>query len=66
MSTNRILGVALLILGVVLVLFGLNATEAPAEEITEAFTGRYSDRTMWYLVGGAVSAVVGLALTLKK
>ncbi len=66
MSTNKILGVVLLILGVVLVLFGLNATESPAEEISEAVTGRYTDQTMWYLIGGAVSALVGLVLTLKK
>lgn len=66
MNTNKILGVVLLILGVVLVLFGLNATESPAEEISEAVTGRYTDQTMWYLIGGAVSALVGLVLTLKK
>ena len=66
MSTNKILGIALLVLGVVLVYFGLNATNSPTEEITEAVTGRYSDQTMWYLIGGAVSAVIGLILTLKK
>ncbi len=66
MSTNKILGIVLLVAGGVLVFFGLNATEAPAEELTEAFTGRYSDQTMWYLIGGGVAAVLGLVLLLKK
>ena len=66
MSTNKILGIVLLVAGGVLVFFGLNATEAAAEELTEAFTGRYSDQTMWYLIGGGVAAVLGLVLLLKK
>lgn len=66
MKTNKIIGIILLVLGGVLVFFGLNATEAPMEELSEAVTGRYTDQTMYYLVGGAVSAVVGLVLLLKK
>lgn len=66
MKTNRIIGIVLLVLGAVLIFFGLNATEAPMEELSEAVTGRYSDETMYYLIGGAVSVVVGLVLLLKK
>ena len=66
MSTNKLIGIVLLVLGGVLLFFGLNATEAPMEELTEAVTGNYSDKTMYYLIGGAVSAVVGLVLLLKK
>jgi len=66
MKTNKIIGIVLLVLGAVLIFFGLNATEAPMEELTEAVTGKYSDETMYYLIGGAVSAVVGLVLLLKK
>ncbi len=66
MSTNKIIGIVLLVLGAVLVYFGLNATEAPMEEISEAVTGRYSDQTMYYLIGGAISAILGLVLLLKK
>lgn len=66
MSTNKIIGLVLLVLGAVLVFFGLNATEAPLEEASEALTGSYSDETMYYLIGGAVAAVVGIVLLLKK
>ncbi len=66
MKTNKIIGLVLLVAGAVLVYFGLNATASPVEEISEAVTGRYSDQTMYYLIGGAVSAVLGLVLLLKK
>ena len=66
MSTNKILGIAMLVLGGVLIYFGINATDAPMEKLTESVTGKYSDETMYYLIGGGISAVVGLVLLLKK
>jgi hypothetical protein len=63
---NKILGIALLVLGGVLIYFGINATDAPMEKLTESVTGKYSDETMYYLIGGGISAVVGLVMLLKK
>jgi len=63
---STLIGLALLVLGAILLYFGFNATQSAVEEIGEAFTGRYSDQTMMYLVGGGVAAVVGLFLLLKK
>lgn len=64
MSSRRILGIVLLIGGVVALVFGLQATDAPAEQVTETFFGRYSDTTMALLIGGAVAVVAGILLTL--
>ncbi|MDH3413939.1 MAG: DUF3185 family protein [Gammaproteobacteria bacterium] len=36
--------------------------ESPVEELSQTLTGRYSDQTMTYLIGGLVSAVGGLAM----
>jgi hypothetical protein len=66
MNNTKIIGIALLVLGAILLYFGINATEAPMEEMGEALTGRYSDDTMMYLIGGGVAAVAGLFLVLKK
>ena len=66
MSGKRLIGIVLLVLGVILLVVGFNASQAPVEELTESFTGRYSDETMVYLIGGAVAAVIGLVLLLKK
>lgn len=62
MSIARLLGIALIILGAVLLFFGMQSTDSVGEKIVEGVTGRYSDGTMGYIIGGAVSGVVGLAL----
>ncbi|MCW8926868.1 MAG: DUF3185 family protein [Xanthomonadales bacterium] len=66
MSTSRLVGIGLLALGAILLYFGFNATDSAMEEIGEAFTGRYSDETMMYLIGGGVAAAAGLFMLLKK
>lgn len=58
MSTNRILGLVILVVGVILLGFGLNASQAAAEQVVEAVSGRYTDHTMWYIVGG-IAMIVG-------
>ncbi len=64
MSLWRLVGVALLIVGLGLLYFGWQATDAFDEQIREAVTGQYSDETLWQLIGGAAAAVVGLLLVL--
>ena len=63
MSSQRILGLALLIVGLIALVFGLNATDSVADTVKEGFTGRFTDKTMWYLIGGAAAAICGLAMT---
>lgn len=66
MNTAKLIGVGLLVLGAILLYFGFNATQSVGEEVSEAFTGKYSDDTMMYLIGGGVAAVAGLFMVLKK
>ena len=62
---NTALSVALLVGGIVLLIFGYNAHQSAGSEITKFFTGNPSDRSMWMLGGGAVLAVVGLVGLLR-
>lgn len=62
MNIKRGIGLVLLILGAVLLYFGLQSTDSLSEKVVEGVTGRYSDGTMSYLIGGAVSGVLGLVL----
>lgn len=66
MSQAKMIGIALLVVGAILLYFGLNATNAPMEEMSEALTGQYSDRTMMYLIGGGVAAALGVFALVKK
>ena len=50
--------------GGALLYFGYTASESAFESITETVTGRYTDQTTMYLIGGAACAVVGVGLLL--
>lgn len=59
MNTRRAVGIALLIGGLILLAFGMNASQSFASEVSEAFTGSPSDRSVWMLVSGSIAAVAG-------
>lgn len=56
---NNALGLALLIGGVILIIFGFNAANSAGSEVSKLFTGNPSDRSMWMIIGGAVAAILG-------
>ena len=63
---KKMLAMVLLAIGVVLLLVGFNASNAPVEEVSEALTGRFSDETMFYLIGGGISALLGVIMLVRK
>jgi hypothetical protein len=62
MSTKRLVGIVLLVIGIILLVLGLQATDSIGESIQEGITGKFSDETTLYIIGGAVAAVVGAAM----
>ena len=63
---RQLIGVVLLVVGVLLLFFGWQATGSMGEQMHETFMGRYTDQTMGYLIAGAASAVAGLFLLLTS
>lgn len=59
MNPLRIVGIVMLVLGVILFIVGLSASESMADQVSNFFTGRFTDSTMWYLIGGIGLAVAG-------
>jgi len=55
----RILGLTLFVVGIVLVFIGYDASDAPIDQLSDAMTGRFTDRTMWYLIVGGAAAFGG-------
>lgn len=64
MSPQRILGIVLLVVGVILLIVGINASHSMADRLSETFTGRFTEATTWYIIGGIASALLGVLLLL--
>jgi drug/metabolite transporter (DMT)-like permease len=58
MKPNRIIGIVVLVVGLVLLGFAYQSTQAPMEQLSETITGRYTNETVWYFLVG-IAAVVG-------
>lgn len=50
---------ALLAGGIILAIFGLNASHSFGSDVSRFFTGSATDKAMWMLIGGIVAAIVG-------
>lgn len=66
MSSVRIIGIVVAVVGAVLLYFGLNSSHSFVDQASQTLTGRYTHDTMVYiiigivaLVGGALTALVG-------
>ena len=57
---NRPLSFALLAGGILLIIFGVNASNSIGSDISRFFTGSPTDKAIWMMVGGVVAAVVGM------
>ncbi len=60
----RVMGLILFAIGLILLFVGMNSTEAFSEKVVEKFTGRYTDETMGYLIGGGAAIIMGAALAI--
>ena len=65
MNPYQIISIALLIGGIVLIIFGINAAESFSSDVSRFFTGSPTDRAIWMIIGGIVLTVVGLFGTLR-
>jgi hypothetical protein len=66
---TRALGLALVAIGFVLFIFGMNASESLASDVSRFFTGEPTDRAMWLIIGGVAGIIGGgvmAALPVRK
>lgn len=59
---NKALGIALVVVGVVLIVYGIHASNSVSSDVSRTFTGAPTNRTLWLLLGGAGAATVGALL----
>jgi Na+/phosphate symporter len=63
---NKGIGIALLVVGIALIVYGMQASDSVSSGVSRAFTGAPTNRTVAFLVGGAASAIIGLFMTIRS
>jgi hypothetical protein len=58
---NKPISATLLVGGIVLAVFGINATQSFSSDVSRFFTGSPTDKAVWMLIGGVVASILGLA-----
>jgi len=58
---NKPIFIALLAGGIILAVFGINASNSFGSDVSRFFTGSPTDKAVWMLVGGVVIGLIGLA-----
>lgn len=66
MTAWNMAGTIALVLGVILLVVGINASHAMADHWSNVFTGHFTKATTWYMLGGVASVLVGLLLLLVR
>lgn len=57
---TKIISLALLAGGIVLIVFGINATNSFSSDVSRFFSGSPTDKAVWMLIGGIIAALIGL------
>ena len=60
---QRIVGIVLIVVGILMLIWGIQAADSVASEFSEFFTGNPTDRSMWLMIGGVAAMIVGGSLT---
>lgn len=56
---NKPLSIALLVIGVILLIYGISAGDSVASNVKETVTGTPTDKSMWLIIGGVVAVILG-------
>ena len=62
---NKPISLALLVIGVILLIYGAAASDSIGSSFSRFFTGNPTDKTVWLIIGGAVATAVGAAGMLR-
>ena len=62
---NRGIGIALLVVGIALTIYGLNASDSIGSDVSRAVTGTPTEKSMWLLWGGVGATIVGAVTTFR-
>lgn len=62
---DKAISLAILAGGILLVIFGISASNSVSSDISRVFTDAPTDKAIWMLVGGIVVTIIGAAGLLR-
>jgi hypothetical protein len=62
---NKGISLALLAIGIMLIIFGINSTDSFGSQFSKFFTGAPTDKAIWLLLSGVALTVVGAVGSLR-
>jgi hypothetical protein len=62
---NKAVMLVILVVGIVLVIYGVSASKSFSSDLSRFFTGSPTDKTIWLMIGGIVAIGIGLAGLLR-
>ncbi len=64
---SKTLSIVFLVIGVVLLIYGINASNSVSSTVTQAVRGTPTDRSIWFIVLGIIGIVGGgLGMFIKR
>ena len=57
---NKPICIALLTVGIMLIVFGINASNSLGSSVSRFFTDSPTDKAVWLLIGGVAASIIGL------
>ena len=63
---NKPIALALLAGGILLLIFGISATNSFSSDVSRFFTGSPTDKAVWMMVGGAAACVAGTIFMVRS
>lgn len=63
---NKIVSIALLVGGIILVTYGISASESISSDFSRLFTGKPTEKSIWLLVGGFIAIAIGASGLLRS
>jgi len=63
---NKLVSLVLLVVGIALIVSGVAASDSIGSDFSRFFTGAPTDKTIWLLIGGAITTAVGATGLARK
>jgi hypothetical protein len=60
------IALAVLVVGIILLIWGINSANSAGSEVTEAITGSPTDKSMWLIALGALGSIAGAVSIFRR